>query len=186
MPASEYEINLLANAGVDSKPLGKFLRWALSYGRYIIIGTQIIVLLAFFSRFKLDQDLSDLHEKVNNKTSIVTALSSVESNTRNLQNRLDILGKLESARSLYLQVIKTLAQETPSDVSLTQLIFNQNSLSMTGSATTNRGFGDFLTFIRRSGYFSQITLEEISRNSVTNTLNFKLSMQVQPIKAAVN
>ena len=67
MPAFELDIDLLKQKPIEERFLGRFLEWALSYGRYIIIGTQIIVLLAFFSRFKLDQELSDLHERIDEK-----------------------------------------------------------------------------------------------------------------------
>lgn len=183
MPATTPEINLLKGSGINAKPLGKFLRWTLTYGRYIIIGTQIIVLLAFFSRFKLDQDLSDLHSRVEEKVSIVTALNSVETNTRNLQAKIDILSKLESDRSLYVDILKTLASETPEDVAINQLIFNQNKLSFNGRAITNAGFSNFLTFIRNSQFFNRITLEEINSNTQTNMITFKLSMQIQPLTA---
>ena len=87
MPAPKLDINLLAQTNINAKPLGKFLKWSLTYGRYIIIGTQIIVLLAFLSRFKLDQDLSDLHTKIDEKVNILEALAPIENNTRLLQDK---------------------------------------------------------------------------------------------------
>jgi hypothetical protein len=62
------EINLLPKEEFEKKPLGKFLVWALSIGRYIVIFTELIVILAFLSRFKLDRDLADLNQSVREKT----------------------------------------------------------------------------------------------------------------------
>ena len=63
----KLKINLLSKKDLEEKALGRFLKWSLSFGRYIIVGTEIIVLIAFFSRFKLDRQLTDLHEAINQK-----------------------------------------------------------------------------------------------------------------------
>lgn len=185
MPALELDINLFKESGIVTRPLGKFLRWSLTYGRYIIIGTQIIVLLAFFSRFRFDQELSDLHTRIDEKTNIVEALSPIETATRAIQNRLEIIEKLESSRSLYFLVLTTLSQETPKDIYVEKISFNQNQLSISGKSRTNKAFDNFLTFIRKNGSFSQISLEEINVGS-DNLISFKLSMQVQQKEAYTN
>lgn len=178
MPAAKIDINLLAQADINTRPLSKFLRWSLTYGRYIIIGTQIIVLLAFFSRFKLDQELSDLHTKIDEKVNIIETLSPIEQNTRKLQNKIQILANLESSRSLYLQIIKDLAKETANEIVIGQLIFNQNQLLINGKSGTNVAFSNLLSFLRKNDSFSQITLEEVSRNK-DDSLSFKISLQIQ-------
>lgn len=178
MPASKIDINLLAQADINARPLGKLLRWSLTYGRYIIIGTQIIVLLAFFSRFKLDQELSDLHTRIDEKVNIIETLSSIETNTRKLQNKIQILANLESSRSIYLQIISDLARVTTNEIVINQLIFNQNQLLINGKSGTNTGFSNLLSYLRKNERFSQITLEEVSRNK-DDSLSFKISLQLQ-------
>jgi hypothetical protein len=67
----KQEINLLPREEFEKKPIGKFLTWALSIGRYIIIFTELIVILAFLSRFKLDRDLSDLNQSIREKQAVI-------------------------------------------------------------------------------------------------------------------
>lgn len=178
MPATKIDINLLSQADINTRPLSKFLRWSLTYGRYIIIGTQIIVLLAFFSRFKLDQELSDLHTRIDEKANIIETLSPVEQNTRKLQNKIQILANLESSRSLYLQIINDLAKETTKETIITQLIFNQKQLLINGKSVTNSAFGNLLAYLRKNDSFSQITLEEVSKGK-DDSLSFKISLLIQ-------
>lgn len=180
MPASTFDINLLSQTRFDTKPLSKFLRWALTYGRYIIIGTQVIVLLAFFSRFKLDRDMSDLQEKIDQKVNIIQALYPTEQNTRIIQYRLDTLSKLENERSYYLQLLNTFSQNTPADVYINRLTLRQNQLSIAGSSTTGQAMSDFLKFIRNNENFSQINLETLSRNA-DYSLSFTISMDIRYI-----
>ena len=67
MPAKPIEINLLGQEDLKHTPQGRILNWALTYGRDIMIGTEIVVLLAFISRFSLDRKLTDLKEEISQK-----------------------------------------------------------------------------------------------------------------------
>lgn len=175
MPASKkLDINLLKEGGIGSKPLGRFLKWSLSYGRYIIIGTQIIVLLAFFSRFILDQQLSDLHTLIEQKINILQALAPIENNTRLLQNKVSILKTLEDSRNIYTLVTNKIAAKVPQNVAIAQLIISGNSLTLNGSAQTNAGFSELLSFLKNDPLFSQINIEDVSQED-NGTLTFKLS-----------
>ncbi len=179
MSASKLDINLLAQAGFARQPLGKFLSWSLSYGRYIIITTQIIVLLAFFSRFKLDQDLSDLHSKMEEKVHIIEALAPIENNTRSIQRKLEIIKQLETSRGLYFTTLQTLATQTSNDIAIKQIAITQNKLTLSGNAINIVSFNNFLTFIRKNKLFSQISLDQVSKNTDNQTLTFNLSMEIQ-------
>ena len=72
MPANQ-NINLLGDSEMDHTPVGRIVNWAVTYGRYIMIGTEIVVLLAFISRFSLDRKLTDLKEEVGQKQEIIEA-----------------------------------------------------------------------------------------------------------------
>ena len=58
------DINLLPREEFEQKTVGRFLIWALTVGRWIVIVTELIVITAFLSRFKLDRDLANLYEKI--------------------------------------------------------------------------------------------------------------------------
>ena len=56
----------------------KVYNWALSFGKYLIIGTEVVVLAAFGARFKLDYDISDLTERIEDSSLAVTTLETYE------------------------------------------------------------------------------------------------------------
>ncbi len=184
MPASNLEINLLDHSDINTRPLGKFLKWSLTYGRYIIIGTQVIVLLAFFSRFRFDQELSDLHTRIDEKVNIIQALSSIETNTRAVQNRLSLVKTLEESRSLYTLVLNNLANEVAVDTSITQISIVENKITINGLSLNNTSFSKFLNIVRKSTLFFQISLNDISKSSVDGTISFSMSMEVVSEKPA--
>lgn len=163
MPAKKLDINLLTEYGINTKPLGKFLVWTLTYARYIIIGTQIIVLLAFFSRFKLDQQLSDLHSEIDQKSNIILALSAIEDNFRSLNDKVSVIESLEKQRGSIYEVILYLQGKTPSDVYLSSITFNKDHLVLKGKTKNNNSFATFIQIITSNTTFTDVSVTDISQ-----------------------
>src|SRR5687768_11859166 len=107
MPASAkpIRINLLTKEDFDATLLGQFFHWALSYGRYIIIFTQIIVLGVFFMRFVLDREHIDLKESVMEKQALISSIADVENEIRSIQNRLLKIKGIETTQSVPLNIV---------------------------------------------------------------------------------
>lgn len=166
------DINLISE---EKQPLGKFLTWVLTYGRYIIIGTEIIVLLAFLSRFKLDRDLTDLHQSVAQKQAVILAAQDLESRVRTLQDRLMIIKKLEEQRSFPQKLLTTFEQFTPQEVVLTEFYLDSSKLSLTAVALSNDGFTTFLNNLSTSPYISDISLDDIGKTQGGTGIKFKIS-----------
>ena len=79
MPADKRKINinLIVKEDLGEALSSQILSWALTYGRYIIIITQIVVLSVFFLRFKLDRDHTDLKEAVTQKQALLESISDL-------------------------------------------------------------------------------------------------------------
>jgi len=69
----------------------RFLAWALSAGRVIIIVTEIIALSAFLYRFSLDREIIDLRDNTKQEQKILELFKEQEKTFRNLQERLSCL-----------------------------------------------------------------------------------------------
>ena len=74
MAAKQKEISLLPEekTGLQST-LEKAFDWLVNTGRWIIVFTELIVILAFLSRFWLDQRLADIYAKNIQKITIIEA-----------------------------------------------------------------------------------------------------------------
>ncbi len=73
MPAQPVSVNLLDQPEFTSSSIARLINWTITYGRYIMIGTEVIVLVAFISRFSLDRKLTDLREEIAQKQIILEA-----------------------------------------------------------------------------------------------------------------
>lgn len=158
------EINLLPKEEFEKKPLGKFLIWALSIGRYIVIFTELIVILAFLSRFKLDRDLADLNQSVREKQAILAASAEFEKEFIFLQNRLATIKKIKSDQTSVTKIITVLGSLTPIDVAISNLGFSEDGVQINALALSEKGLGTFLANLAASSYFKEISLTNVSKS----------------------
>ncbi len=92
MPAKEYtSVNLLSKDPFSESFVGKILMWALSIGRYIVVFTELVVILSFLSRFTLDRQMTDLNSKINQQLLIVESYGGLEENFRSIQDKLSFV-----------------------------------------------------------------------------------------------
>src|SRR3990172_11267317 len=98
MAARGKPVNLLPPSEFESSFWGKFLKWAVSGGRYIIIVTELIVILAFLSRFKLDKEISELNEEIQGKVSVLEAELPIEKEFRGQQRKLSAADEILNSR----------------------------------------------------------------------------------------
>src|SRR3989344_2931274 len=86
------KLNLLHPNEIPPSLPTRFLRWIVSYGRYIVIFTEIIVVSAFVFRFKLDADLDQLKTDINKDIPYIEGLIADEALIRQTQLKLQTIG----------------------------------------------------------------------------------------------
>lgn len=161
--AAQTKINLLPADEFERTPLGQFLKWALTIGRYIVVGTELIVILAFLSRFKLDRDLTDLNEKIRGQMAIIESFQDLEEKTRTLQFQLQSIKKLRGESLEVGEILDFIDQNTPLDMFLESLSLNrEEGLNLAGVALSEVDLATFLSKLEESQLFSGININGIS------------------------
>ncbi|HUV46990.1 MAG TPA: PilN domain-containing protein [Candidatus Bathyarchaeia archaeon] len=162
MAAQKKTINLLPKDTFEKGFLGKFLKWGLTFGRHIIVFTELIVIIVFISRFKLDRDLAELNQEISRKQTIIVASTELETEARFLQKRLAVI------KSIYLNslnatlIIDELTRIIPIDVYFSKLEIGRNSISLTGISLSNAGLATFLGGLKDSELFENLDLNSVS------------------------
>ncbi|MEK7544148.1 MAG: PilN domain-containing protein [Patescibacteria group bacterium] len=174
MPAKSIAINLLGQEDLKHTPQGRLIGWALTYGRYIMIGTEIVVLLAFISRFSLDRKLTDLKEEINQKQAILEANSGLELEIRRLQDQLVKTKQTMTNQQIPLNTLTLLQTLLPTDVYAEKLEVASDRLSVDAIAGTTHGFSQFLTNLQATKQFSRIDIGDIKKNALTG-IEFKFT-----------
>lgn len=172
--AAPKEISLLPTK--EETRLGRFLKWALSFGRWIVIVTELIVILCFLSRFKLDRDLTDLGERIKQQQAIIASFGDLEKDFRNLQKRLSTIEKLEKEQLLVSDLLDELSKTIPLDVTLSELTVKGKEVRISGLSLSEVGFGSFIKALSESR-LKKVTLENVSKEE-TGGIEFKLKAEV--------
>ncbi len=151
MAAQKSAINLLPKSDFDTSLWGRILKWSLTTGRYIIIVTEMVVILAFLSRFKLDKDLSDMHDRLDGKIGILNATYDTEIRFRGTQTRL-----LEAQTYLNNQkdtsaLLSHITDKIPEGLVLKNLTadWKKREVSMSGTANSQQALAEFMYYLRK-------------------------------------
>ncbi len=165
MPADPkaVSINLLQRTDTEHTAVGRITTWAVTYGRYIMIGTEIVVLLAFIARFSLDRKLTDLKEEISQKQAILVANAGFEQDVRNIQDRLSKIKTLTDTQSKPADFLTFLVAGLPPDVSLATLDYSANKLIVDAVAGSSDGFSQFLTIFSAAPGVREIEIGDIKK-----------------------
>jgi hypothetical protein len=160
---SKKQINLVLKDEGLKTVSGQVLSWALTYGRYIIIIIQIVVLSVFFLRFKLDRDHADLKEAVTQKQALVQSVSDLEAEIRRIQKLLTDIRGITKNQSTPLKIMNFFEANAPGDTKFSLLNIANDSTRFVATAKNLGSFNAFLRKLQQPAYFSDVILEDIQR-----------------------
>lgn len=177
-PKIHLKLNLLRPQGIPEKLPVRFLKWLLSYGRYMLVFVELIVLSTFAMRFKLDADLADLKEQIEQQIPYVQSLKEDEILIRQTQFKLDTYKTNRSFSDNYSQLATKIASFTPLGVRFVTFTIStqpskQIGFRISGEASSNRELGIFLTSLKNSPDFSNVNLANISLDE--GVVNFAIT-----------
>lgn len=174
MPAKTPTINLLQRDDLENSPIGRITTWAVTYGRYIMIGTEIIVLLAFISRFSLDRKLTDLKEEIGQKQAILKANQDFENSFKQLQERLVQVKTLLNNQSKPVEIVSLFQTMLPPDVYLESLDYTPERLLISATAGSTPGFSQFIANLQGTKQITQIDVGDIKKQPLVG-IQFKIT-----------
>jgi Tfp pilus assembly protein PilN len=164
MPANTVSINLLGDSDTEHTPLGRIVNWAVTYGRYIMIGTEIVVLLAFISRFSLDRKLTDLKEEVAQKQEIIEANLPFEQDVRDLQDKLSKIKTLKTQPFNALAILTSFQTLLPSGMYLRSIVVSNNEVTVSAVAGSTGAFAQFIANMQNARTLTNVDIGDITRD----------------------
>ncbi len=170
-------INLAKGRGVSF--VDRFLNWALSIGRVIIIITEGIALGAFLYRFSLDRDIIDLHDKIHQEQIIVGLLSKNETVFRSVQSRLALIKTLDKQADAQVTMLGDLIVLLPSTVQLQGVKLENNVLEVETGAQNTTVLETLIKQIRTLPKVSSVSITKIENKTTTATILMALNIKLK-------
>lgn len=174
MAAQRSTIDFLPREDWERGRFGRFLKWALTVGRHIVIFTELIVILAFLSRFKLDRDLTDLNEKIKTQQAIIESWREFEKDFRFLKSQLQTIAELKKTRLEPGEIMNELASLLPSEVSLVEMNVSKEEIEINGIALSESGLSLLMKKLKNSSKFKDLALSQIIMGGREEGIKFQL------------
>lgn len=166
-------INLLGNS--SGNYVDRFVNWALSVGRVVVILTEVIALSAFLYRFSLDRQLIDLHSKIKQEQAVITYLKENEDTYRNLQNRLLLSTTLSKTGADKVDTLKDIIAFTPLGVSFNNITVQEDRVRIEAFAASASPLSDLVKEFKNYPKISNVIVEKIENRPSSASVNMSIT-----------
>lgn len=167
-------INLLPKDSFEFSPLGRFLGWATTAGRVMVVMTEFVVLLAFGSRFYFDKKLNDLTEVLDQKQAQINAFSEVETQMRTILAKQTPVDSYLKNNIKFSERYSSLANIMPQGVALEKLTLDSTGMNMVGQANSELGFAQYLSRLKKMNGVARLVMKESTFDQITGSVRFNI------------
>ena len=176
MPNSSSSINLVTNKQIPF--FDKFMSWALTVGRLIVVITELVAIIAFVYRFSLDEKLIDLHSAIKQKQTLISLLKKDENKYRNLQDRIAIAETFSEKGAKTNKIIRDIIDLVPLGVKINDLTLNQDRVNININITSISQLTDFINPLKNYPKIKSISIDNIeSKPSIGLLVNITTSLR---------
>lgn len=177
--STDISINLVPKDPFFSTPLGRTMQWALSAGRYIVIFTELVVIVSFAARFVLDRQLTDINSTILQQAAVVEGYQELETQFRLVQDKIENIEQVEQEINI-VEVFAGLQEVTPTEVVLNQLSIRPASITVTGRSFSQSAFNTYITNLQLSPQFHDISVSKVeSGESQGSGITFSIQAQTK-------
>lgn len=186
MTATSYKvpaINLLGRK--QGTFLERITNWALTFGRFIIIATETVALVAFLYRFSLDRQIIDLNDQIAHQRTIVASLKNSEDKYRNFQDRLSLIVKLEKATGKTTTLFNDITSKAPPDVAFDTVTIVQNSLRIDARTQSIASLVNFITSLTKNPLVTSVSVDRIENRTANAIIRVNITAILKPLDQSI-
>ena len=146
-----------------------------------MIGTEIVVLLAFISRFSLDRKLTDLKDEISQKQELIEANTETTVYFEQLQQLFTGIKDLLTTQTKPLDILDYISRSLPPDVFIQSMEYNKGQIRIVATAGTTTGFSQFIANLSASPDLTNLELGDIKK-SADSGIGFSLNVTQAGLK----
>lgn len=157
----------------------RFIAWALTIGRLIVILTEVIALSTFLYRFSLDRKLVDLHDQIKQKQAIVELLKQNEDKYRNLQNRLAVASGFIDSADKTTKMFIDIENLAPADVSFNNIRLSEKDIQIDASMQSVTSLTTFVKKLQEYPSFKSVSLNKIENKTSSAVIVASITLRLR-------
>ena len=169
----KYKINLLPEKERDF--LDKSIYFVLHYLRYVLVITQIVVISVFFYRFKIDQEIIDLKDGLQQKQEIVAVSDPLLKQAEIVDLKTKQVREVLVGQALFSESFTYFLNTFPLHLTISQLDIKVDSYKFTTVTADPEIVRSYLARLRQDKKFSVVNIGSIRRTASTFVVPFALS-----------
>jgi Tfp pilus assembly protein PilN len=174
----DVSINLVPQDPFFETILGRTLKWALSIGRYIVIFTEMVVIISFATRFTLDRQVTDLNASINQKQKAIESYGDLEKEFRFVQQQIDDYQQLKQDYNL-VEIFPILNSTIPDNVVFETLIVKADTINFSGVALSQTALNILINNMQLDNHFYDVRISRIeSQNELSNAVMFDITSNI--------
>lgn len=157
-------VNLLPTDRFEFSKVGRFLQWALSTGRYVVVFTELIVIAAFLSRFYFDRKLDDLRKQRLQKVAVIDSFAEVQKQFQLTQAALAATKSVIDRQYHPAEILDRLQTLTPVGIEYESVNVSSQSATIQGFSPGSTPFSSLLTLLVQDSAYSAVAVTRLEQS----------------------
>src|SRR6266851_9988739 len=160
-------------------------------GAGLVLGAVVLGFFYYTWQNQLNKENAEIKRLTEQKRDLEQTKLQVEAFEKQkvvLQQRVSTIEQLQRDRTggqeLLDQIANTVARTE--NLWLTSMVRKGNNLAIEGSSASINGVANFVTALKRSGYFQKVEIRESQqdeKNTAVQTFNFQMNAEISPLAA---
>ena len=169
----KYKINLLHEKERDF--LDKGIYFVLHYLRYVLVITQIVVISVFFYRFKIDQEIIDLKDGLQQKKEIVAVSDPLSKQAEIVDLKTKQIREILANQAQFSESFTYFLNTFPLHLTIKRLDIQGGTYKFDATTTDPETIRSYLARLKQDKRFKEVTLGSIKRSGLEFFTPFVLS-----------
>ena len=163
----------------SASPWEKIYLWGANAGKVIIILTNFVIISAWLYRWQLDRQIYNLAIDIENKQLAITSISKTEQKIRRIQNKLNIIKQVETAKTYHSKLINSFNRSTIEGIDLRMLSFpSENTINITATAKDGETFAKYVSQLLFNEEILEVILYSSNLNGDTKEYSFVIEVTI--------
>jgi len=171
-------IDLIKN---KSNLTDELIKWALTFGRLLIILVEIVAFSAFIYRFSLDRKIIDLNDKIKQSQAIIASTKTREDTYRSLQERIATIEMVSTTGNVSEKILNDIINITPPEISYRSLLIEDEKIDMEIDVISVSALTSFMQSLKDYPQISSVTIVGIDNESSSNSIIVKINIRLKEV-----
>lgn len=155
--------------------IDRFIAWALTIGRVVVILTELIALTAFLYRFSLDRQLIDIHSKIKQEQAVLEYLKDYEKTFRDIQNRLSLTSNFGTAAENKIKMLNDIVSFTSPGTIFNSIYLQEDRVRMNLTSNSIAGISNFIKKLKAYPALGSVIVEKVEDRTSSASITISIT-----------